>query len=234
LAVLVYHSLKRTLRDKGASTLVGDEGGFGPSLATNREALILIAQAIALSNARLNYDVFLGIDAAASNFFQDHKYLIKDKDSDLSTKDLIAVYEGLNAEFSLLYLEDPLSEDDWDGWQSLNSIISANTMVIGDDLTATNPIRLQTAVSKKAIGGIIIKPNQIGTVIETIATVEMARKAGIKTVVSHRSGETNDDFISDFAVGVGADYVKFGAPVRGERVAKYNRLLEIDSEIRNP
>lgn len=139
----------------------------------------------------------------------------------------------LNEQYHLLYLEDGLAEDDFDGWAELCKDMSGQTLIVGDDLTATNPYRLQTALEKKAITGIIIKPNQIGTVMEALAVVEMARQAGLKIIVSHRSGETNDDFIADFAVAVSADYVKFGAPVRGERVAKYNRLSLIQNQLRN-
>lgn len=231
MAIYIYQSLKKTLNDKGASTLIGDEGGFGPSLSTNRDALIMLNEAISEGRFRINYDVFLGIDVSANNFHQDGTYLIKDKEARLSSEELTAVYEGLNEEFNLYYLEDPFSEDNWEGWENLNSLSSRNTLIVGDDLIATNFNRLQTAIEKKAISGIIIKPNQIGTVIETLAVVEAARQGGLKIIVSHRSGETNDDFIADFAVGVGADYVKFGAPARGERVAKYNRLLEIDAQI---
>lgn len=231
MAVTIYQSLKKNLIAKGVSTLVGDEGGFGPSFSTNRDALIMLNEAIGETGFRISYDVFLGIDAAASNFRQDGTYLIKDKDGALTSDELVTVYEGLNEEYNLFYLEDPLSEDDWDGWEKLNSVISKNTLVVGDDLIATNFARLGSAIAKNAIGAVIIKPNQIGTVIETLAVVEAARHAGLKIVVSHRSGETNDDFIADFAVGVGADYAKLGAPVRGERVAKYNRLLEIDAQI---
>ncbi len=232
MAVSIYQTLKTTLKDKGVSTLVGDEGGFGPSFHTNRDALIMLSEAITTSNYRLNYDVFLGIDVSANNFHQDGMYFIKDKENIMTTDELVTVYEGLNAEFNLYYLEDPFGEDDWEGWEKLNHV-NSNTIIVGDDLIATNFGRLQTAIAKKAIGGVIIKPNQIGTVLETLAVVEAARHAGLRIVVSHRSGETNDDFIADFAVGVGADYTKFGAPTRGERVAKYNRLLEIDAEIRS-
>jgi enolase len=229
MAVNIYGSLRKELLNKGAITLVGDEGGFGPNFAANRDALVMLTEAISSASYRLNYDVFLGIDAASNSILQDGTYFIKDKEANLSAEDLATIYVGLNEEFNLYYLEDPFGEDDWDGWQHLNTIISKNTIIVGDDLISTNFSRLQTALQKDAVGGVIIKPNQIGTVIETLAVVEAARNAGLKIIVSHRSGETNDDFIADFAVGVGADYSKLGAPVRGERVAKYNRLLEIDS-----
>lgn len=229
MAVNIYQTLKRIIHDKGMGTLVGDEGGFGPVLSTNRDALLILGEAISVSGYRQNYEVYLGIDCAANSFFDKNSYSIKDKEESLASKDLVEAYVNLNREFNLLYLEDPMSEDDWEGWQMLNLALIGNTLIVGDDLISTNPIRLQNAIEKKAVGGIIIKPNQIGTVIETLAVVEMARYAGLKIIVSHRSGDTNDDFIADFAVGAGADYVKFGAPSRGERIAKYNRLLEIYS-----
>jgi len=229
IAVTTYHTLKKMLAEKHESILIGDEGGFSPKVATNREALVLLSDAIAAANLRLNSDVFLGIDAASNDFHKDGGYLIKDKEGSVTAKDLIPVYQGLNAEFNLLYLEDPLGEDDWDGWQSINAVTSHSTIIVGDDLTTTNYKRLETAIHKKAIGGIIIKPNQIGTVIESLAVVEAAKHAGLKVIASHRSGETNDDFIADFAVAINADYAKMGAPARGERVAKYNRLLEIET-----
>lgn len=231
MAVSIYHSLKVKLKDKGVSTLVGDEGGFGPSLTNNRDALVVLNDAIG-TKFRINYDVFFGLDAAANSFLNNGKYLIRDKESAITSKELATIYEGLNEEFNLLYLEDPFGEDDWEGWENLNTITSKSTLVVGDDLVSTNLQRLETAISKKAIGGVIIKPNQIGTVMEALAVSEVARNAGLKLIASHRSGETNDDFIADFAVAIGADYAKFGAPARGERVAKYNRLLEIEAQIR--
>lgn len=228
----IYTALKKNLNENNLTTLVGDEGGFGPSLQSNKEALSYIKKAIAAKNLRLGFDVFVGLDAAASNFFSEQKYHLKDKTMPYSRSELIAFYEELNKEFQLIYLEDPLSEDDWNGWTEIQRRLGQQTLIVGDDLTATNPYRLQMALDKKAIGGLIVKPNQIGTVIESLAVVEAARSSGLKIIVSHRSGETNDSFIADFAVGVSADYVKFGAPVRGERVAKYNRLLEISNQLK--
>jgi len=232
IGVNLYHALKETLTRNNLTILTGDEGGFGPALATNEDALLLINQTIAGSSYRLGYDVFMGLDAAANNFYNNRQYQIKDKAMSLSSKDLIAFYEDLVKKYKVLYLEDPFSEDDWDGWSALFQKVGQTTIITGDDLTVTNPYRLQMALDRKAIGGIIIKPNQIGTVIEALAVVEAARVVGVKIAVSHRSGETNDDFIADFAVAVSADYVKFGAPVRGERVGKYNRLLEIESQLK--
>lgn len=227
----VYKNLRDALKMNNFSTLVGDEGGYGPKLENNMDALSLLKNAITSSGLRIGFDIFLGLDVASDNLYVDKKYNIKDKPSSLSSKDLISFYEELNKTYHLLYLEDPLQEDDWEGWTELSAKISQDTIIVGDDLTATNPYRLQMALDKKAITGIIIKPNQIGTVIEALAVVEIAREAGLKITISHRSGETNDDFIADFAVGVSADYVKFGAPARGERVAKYNRLLEIEKQL---
>jgi len=228
----IYFALKKVLETNSLTTLVGDEGGFGPKVASNKEAMAFVKEAISSKNLRLGFDVFMGLDAASSNFYRDKKYHIKDKSIAFSSTDLINYYAELNDEFQLIYLEDPMAEDDWEGWTEILQKIGQQTLIVGDDLIATNPYRLQMALDKKAVSGIIIKPNQIGTVIESLAVVEVARSAGLKIIVSHRSGETNDDFIADFAVGVSADFVKFGAPVRGERVAKYNRLLEIYSQIK--
>ncbi len=233
MAVNLYDSLRNTLGQNNMTTLIGDEGGFAPTLPTNKEGLELLRQAIQSTQFRYGFDVFLGLDTAATNFFHEGKYRIKDKAMQLSPSDMISFYEEINKDFHLLYLEDPLAEDDWEGWSKIAGTLTEQTIIVGDDLTATNPYRLQMAMDKKAITGIIIKPNQIGTVIEALAVVEVARQAGIKIIVSHRSGETNDDFIADFAVAVSADYAKFGSPVRGERVAKYNRLLEIEREIKS-
>ena len=229
----VYYSLKKVLQSNNLSTLIGDEGGFSPKVATNTDAFIILKQAIDAANIRLGFDVFLGLDAAASNLYSEQKYHIKDRTIAMTSKDLISFYQGINKDYHLLYLEDGVGEDDWEGWAQLSATLSQQTLIVGDDLTATNPYRLQEALSKKTITGIIIKPNQIGTVIEALAVVEMARQSGLKIIVSHRSGETNDDFIADFAVAVNADYVKFGAPARGERVAKYNRLLQIENQIKS-
>ncbi|MGA2911398.1 MAG: phosphopyruvate hydratase [Candidatus Levyibacteriota bacterium] len=229
----IYYSLRKNIETNNLSTLIGDEGGFSPKLASNQEALLLLKRAVESTNLRLGFDVFFGMDTAADNFYSQNQYHIKDKSSSLSAKDLIAFYKMLNEQYHFLYLEDGLSEDDWDNWTELCSQLGSQMLIVGDDLTATNPYRLQTALQKKAITGIIVKPNQIGTVIEALAVVEMARAAGLKITVSHRSGETNDDFIADFAVAASADYVKFGAPARGERVAKYNRLSQIQNQLKS-
>ena len=227
----VYSSLKKTIQQNNLSTLTGLEGGFSPKLASNQDGLLLIKQAIEAINLRLGFDMFIGLDPAANEFYLEGNYRIKDKATALSSKELIEFYTMLNSQYHLLYLEDGLAEDDWGGWQELYTTMSKDTLIVGDDLIASNPFRLQEAIQKNTIGGVVIKPNHIGTVIEALAVCEMAKQAGLKVTVSHRSGETTDDFIADFAVAAGADYVKFGAPVRGERVAKYNRLLAIEKQI---
>lgn len=233
VAIKTYASLEDVLKQHGLSTLVGNEGGFGPKLTKNAEAFEFLTRAVVNANLRVGFDVFFGLDAAANSFHKDKQYIIRDKPHSLSSDEMVALYDEINKQYNLLYLEDALYEDDWDGWAKLAKTISPKTIIVGDDLTVTNPYRLQMALDKQAITGIIIKPNQIGTVIEALAVVEVARAANLKIIVSHRSGETNDDFIADFAVAASADYVKFGAPVRGERVAKYNRLLQIEQQLKS-
>ncbi|OGH18397.1 MAG: phosphopyruvate hydratase [Candidatus Levybacteria bacterium RIFCSPHIGHO2_12_FULL_38_12] len=228
----VTKALSEILVDNNLNTLVGDEGGFGPKLSKNSEALQLLKDAVDRESIRFGFDVFFGIDAASNSFFNKKNYRLKDRSSPYSAEDLINYYKDINNAYHLLYLEDPFAEDDWSNWAYLSEQIS-NTIIVGDDLTVTNPFRLQTALDKKAIGGVIVKPNQIGTVIETLAVVEIAKSEGLKIIVSHRSGETNEDFIADFAVGVSSDYVKFGALQRGERMAKYNRLLYINEQLKS-
>lgn len=229
MGVNIFHSLKKSLLDKNMTTLASDEGGYAPELANNTDALILIKNAIDESGYQFALDAFLGIDCAASNFTDTSNYKLIDRNSSYSPTELVEFYTNLAAEYSLLYLEDPFAEDDIQSWKNLRQKITQNTLVVGDDLTVTNPYRLQMALDNNLITAIIIKPNQIGTVTEAIAVSEMARYKNIKVIVSHRSGETIDDFVADFAVGVGAEYAKFGAPAR-ERIAKYNRLLEIYHE----
>lgn len=234
IGVAVYTALREELQNVNASTLIGDEGGFAPSLSSNLDGLAILKQAAQRLNLRFGFDVYLGLDVAANSFYKDRMYKIKDRQTPLTSNELIAYFEELNNDYHLLYLEDPLWEDDWEGWGALCAKLGTQTIIVGDDLTTTNPYRLQMALDKKAITGIVVKPNQIGTVIEALAVVEIARHSNLKIVVSHRSGETNDDFIADFAVAVGADYVKFGAPARGERIAKYNRFLAIEKVLKAP
>jgi enolase len=227
----IYHALRDVLARHGAIHSVGDEGGYTPNLFTNSDALEVLAEAVKEAGYELGSSVYMGLDVAASTFYQDGKYKIKDKTMPMDTEELVTYYGELNKNYPLFSLEDAFFEDDLHGWQEIVKTLPG-TMIVGDDLLATNKNRVSEMMEKKACNAILVKPNQIGTVAETIEVIKIARGAGWKIIVSHRSGETNDDFIADFAVGVGADYVKFGAPARGERVAKYNRLLAIEEELK--
>ncbi len=225
-----YHALKKILEEKSSSIATADEGGFEPDAGTNVNALNMIKSAIESSGYKFSLDAFIGLDIAANNFKSQDKYKIKDKQTPLSVDELEEFYKQIVTDFGLMYMEDPFAEDDWNGWKKIFADLSSRTLVVGDDLVTTNPYRLQIALDNNVMNAIIIKPNQIGTITETVAVVEIAKFKNLKIIVSHRSGETTDDFIADFAVGVGADYVKFGAPSR-ERIVKYNRLLEIEREM---
>jgi len=229
--VNIYLQLKQLLIRKGLAYSVGDEGGFAPNLFTNTDALDLLIEAATSQSYLQNKDYFLGLDLAANSIFNSGKFTIKDKTAPLDHTEWATYIKEIATKYSLKLLEDPVPEDDWEGWSNLNSQIGATTTLVADDLIVTNESRLQQAIAQKACTALIIKPNQIGTITESINVIRLAKSAGLKIVVSHRSGETNDTFIADFAVGVGADYVKFGAPARGERVAKYNRLLAIETEL---
>ncbi|OGM27257.1 phosphopyruvate hydratase [Candidatus Woesebacteria bacterium RIFCSPHIGHO2_02_FULL_38_9] len=227
----VYMMLGENLDRRGAIHSVGDEGGYAPNLFTNADAVEILVETIKESPYDLGLDVFLGLDIAASTFFKNGVYQIRDKSSALTEDALIDYYKNLNENYHLAILEDPFNEDAWSGWHKLLSSLGNQTILVGDDLLATNPKRVQKAITEKACNAVLVKPNQIGTVTETLQVINLARSANWKIIVSHRSGETNDWFIADFAVGVSADYVKFGAPARGERVAKYNRLSSIELEL---
>ncbi|MDP2585247.1 MAG: enolase C-terminal domain-like protein [Candidatus Levybacteria bacterium] len=228
----IRKSLKQIIEVKYAKTQDDYGEGFTPDLTTNKEAFALIQQAIESTHVRLGFDVFFGLNSRASTFFKDGKYHIKDNPAGLSSENLISYYEELNKDIHLLYMEDPLDQDDWDGWTRLSEKLSETTIIAGGDLIATNPYRLQMAIDKKAANAIVIKPNQIGTVIESLAIAEAAKETGLRVIVSHRSNETNDDFLSDFSVAISADYIKIGSLARGENIAKYNRLLQIDNQLK--
>jgi enolase len=230
IGVNIYHLLEHKLLESGLSTLTSIEAGFSPNFSNNIEALNLMKDVIANSSYKLSSDVSLGIDVASSSFYKDKQYVLKDKTTPYKPEELTIFYKKLISDFNIIYLEDPFSEDDWTSWQKGFDTLSKDSLIVGDDLTVTNPERLKLALNSNAINGIIIKPNQIGTISQTLEVVKMARLNNLKVIVSHRSGETMDDFIADFAIGVGADYVKFGAPAR-ERVVKYNRLLKIKREL---
>lgn len=228
----IYKSLRQVLEAKTLQKFSDYEEGFSPILDTNKGAFSLIKQAIENTDIRLGFDVFFGLNCRASNFFKNGKYYIKDNDSPLSSKDLVNYYEDLNKSIKLLYLEDGLGQDDWDGWTNLAGRLSQTTIIVGGDLIATNPYRLQMALDKKTVNAIVLKPSQVGTVIESLAIAQAAKEMGLKIIVSHRTSETNDDFLSDFSVAVAADYIKIGSLTRGENIVKYNRLLQIENQLK--
>ncbi|QQG41241.1 MAG: phosphopyruvate hydratase [Candidatus Woesebacteria bacterium] len=227
----VYLSIGENLARRGAIHSVGHEGGYAPNLFTNADAFEVFVESIKQTKYSLGRDVFLGLDVAANSFYKGGEYVIKDRSSGMDDNQLLEYYKGLYDQYKLAILEDAYQEDGWDSWKKLFSEMGSSMVVMGDDLLVTNPKRVQKAIDEKACNGAVIKPNQIGTITETLNVVKMVRDAGWKVLVSHRSGETNDSFIADFAVGVAADYAKFGAPARGERVAKYNRLSAIEIEL---
>ena len=223
-------SLKSLIKQKKLGLRFGMEGGFAVRLKTNEEAIALIKEA--MKNIELYEAGFgIGLDIAANSIYGENGYRLKDVDRPLDTKAYIEFLAKLNRKHKLFSLEDPLIEDDWVGWSNLSQKISGRTLVIGDDLTTTNKNRLDKALSEEALSGVVVKPNQIGTLTETLSFIAHAKKAGLKVVVSHRGGETMDTFISDLAVAVGADFIKIGSPLQKERMAKYNRLLEIEREL---
>ncbi len=227
----VYHALKKLLRDKGLNTNVGDEGGFAPSLPSNKAAIEAILSAIEKAGYKPGQDCFIALDPAASEFYKDGRYVLSREGASLSTKEMVDYYVNWASSYPLISLEDGLAEDDWDGWQLLTEKLGQKVQLVGDDLYTTNVNRLAKGIKLKASNSILIKLNQIGTLTETIAAIEMARQAGWTAVVSHRSGETEDTTIADLAVGLGTGQIKTGAPCRSERTAKYNRLLRIEEDL---
>ena len=228
----IYRTLKTTLDEDGLPTNVGDEGGFAPPGLTNRMALEYISRAIESAGYAPGGDVFIALDPAASEFYEPSsgRYDLKRQGSKLTTAEMIEEYATLSREFPIYSIEDGLAEDDWPGWTALTAELGNDVQLVGDDLLVTQPEFLERAIEQKAANAILIKPNQVGTVSETLETISIAQKSGFKTVISHRSGETEDTTIADLAVGTNAGQIKAGAPARGERVAKYNRLLHIESE----
>jgi enolase len=233
LGVEIYLTLGKDLERRGAIHSIGDEGGYAPNLFTNADALEVLYESIKETTYTIGRDVFLGLDVAASMFYKNGEYTIRDKSAPLKDEALLEYYKYLNSQYHLSHLEDPFQEDAWESWKKINDVFQGQLLLVGDDLLVTNIERVQKAIDEKACNAILIKPNQVGTITETLKVIKFARDANWKIITSHRSGETNDWFIADFAVGVGSDFVKFGAPARGERVAKYNRLLSIESEMQN-
>lgn len=229
--VEIYMTVGDNLKRRGAIHSVGDEGGYAPNLFTNADALEVFVESIKATSYNLGRDIFLGLDVAANSFFRDGAYKIRDMPNPLNDDELLDYYKNLNSQYRLAILEDPFQEEAWQSWSKLTKLMGSQLTIVGDDLLVTNPKRVQKAINQQACNAILVKPNQIGTITETINVVKMARDAGWRVIASHRSGETNDSFIADFAVGIGADYAKFGAPARGERVVKYNRLSSIEAEL---
>jgi enolase len=227
----VYHTLKKILSEQNLATGLGDEGGFAPDLPTNRAALDLISEAIKQAGYRLGSEIALALDVASTEFYSEKtgKYSFEGKE--LSAADMISYYEELLANYPLVSIEDPLAEDDWAGWTEITSRIGSKVQLVGDDLYVTNPERLQKGIDLKAGNAILVKVNQIGTLTETMDAVSLAQREGMKAIISHRSGETEDTFIADLAVATNAGQIKTGAPARSERVAKYNQLLRIEEEL---
>lgn len=229
ICATVYHNLKKILKAKGLNSNVGDEGGVAPNLNSTKEALDIIIEAINISGYKPGKDVCIALDVAASEFYENGMYNIENESK--TTDDMIKFYKKLIAEYPIISIEDPLAEEDWDGFSKLMSKIGDKIQIVGDDLYVTNPKRLAKGIGQKSSNAILIKLNQIGTVTETLDTIKLAQENGYNPVISHRSGETDDTTISDLAVAVGAKYIKTGAPARGERVAKYNQLIRIEEDI---
>lgn len=231
MGVELYHGVKKILKYRNAISSVGDEGGFAPNLFTNLDALEVLMEAVREGSYRFGVDVFFGLDLAANHFKTSRGYEIKDRAIPFSRDEFITYLKDMHKQYHVLLLEDPLDEDDWEGWTKITKEMGEEILIVGDDLLVTNPERFKKAIEQKACSAILMKPNQIGTLTEFLQVAVMAKQHDIKIIVSHRSGETNDTFISDLAVGIQSEYVKFGAPARGERVGKYNRLLAIENEL---
>lgn len=227
----VYQGLKKVLHDRKLNTNVGDEGGFAPSLSSNREALEVIVAAIEIAGYKPGVDIFLGMDPAATEFYQDGKYVLAREGRSLTASEMVDLYEQWIGEYPIVTIEDGLAEDDWEGWKQLRNRLGNRIQLVGDDLFVTNTQRLKRGIIEHCANSILIKLNQIGTLTETMDAIEMAKRASFSAVVSHRSGETEDTTIADLVVATNAGQIKTGAPARSERVAKYNRLLVIENEL---
>lgn len=227
----VYHSLRAVLKKEGLETGLGDEGGYAPKLKGTKEALELLVKASEQAGYEPGRDIKVSIDAAASEFYREGRYELSGEHKKLDSDGMIRYYEKLCEAYPIYSIEDGLAEEDWDGWKAMTQSLGKKTYLIGDDLFVTKDVRLRMGIGRGAANGILIKPNQVGTVTETLETVDIAKQSGYKTIISHRSGESEDTFIADFAVAVNSGHIKTGAPARGERTAKYNRLLRIEDEL---
>ena len=225
----VYHALKSVLKAKGLSTGLGDEGGFAPSLSSNASALDLIAEAIATTGLKLGDDIALALDVAATEFYKDGAYSYEGKSR--TSQEMAQYYASLVDAYPIISIEDPMDEEDWDGWLEVTQLLGARTQIVGDDLFVTNPVRLQRGIDGGQANALLVKVNQIGTLTETLDAVKLAQSNGYRCMMSHRSGETEDTTIADLAVATDCGQIKTGAPARSERVAKYNQLLRIEEEL---
>jgi len=226
-----YHTLKEVLEESGHATGVGDEGGFAPDLSSNEGAIQIILEAVQRAGYQPGKDISLALDPAASEFFKDGMYVLEGEGRSLAPEELVDYYEGLAASYPLVLLEDGMAEEDWDGWKALTDRLGGTVQLVGDDIFVTNKERFKMGIEHGVANSILIKPNQIGTLTETLETIALARAAGYGTVVSHRSSETEDSTISDLAVAARVGLIKTGAPCRGERIAKYNQLLRIEENL---
>ena len=227
----VYHALKGVLKAQGFSTAVGDEGGFAPSLRSNEDALKLIVEGIDKAGYERGKDVAIALDPASSEFYKDGRYVLKGEGRTLDDDGMQKLYEDWISRYPIVSIEDGMAEDDWDGWKRLTESLGRQVQLVGDDLFVTNVKRLQEGIDRGVANSILIKVNQIGTLTETLQAIDVARRAGYSAVMSHRSGETEDTTIADLAVATGVGMIKTGAPARSDRVAKYNRLLQIEAEL---
>jgi enolase len=232
MGVECFHSLKKVLSSMKKSTAVGDEGGFAPDLATDEEALEVIVQAVEKAGYRMGQDIVLALDVAASELYQDGQYVFKKSSGVKKTAaEMVAFYTDWTNRYPIRSIEDALDENDWDGWKQLTDALGDTTQLVGDDLFVTNTERLSQGIERNVANAILIKVNQIGTLTETLESIEMARNAGYNAIISHRSGETEDTFIADLAVGTGVGQIKTGSASRTDRVAKYNQLLRIEESL---
>jgi len=228
----VFHHLKNVLKDRGYNTAVGDEGGFAPNLQSNAEAIELIIQAIEKATYEPGKDIFIALDSAASSFYSNGKYILAAEEKpEMTAEELVAFYSALVDKYPIISIEDGLAEDDWDGWKLMTDALGSKIQIVGDDLFVTNKKRLERGIAMGVTNSILIKLNQIGTLTETLETIETAKEAGYTTVISHRSGETEDTAMADIAVAANCGQIKSGSVSRSERLAKYNQLLRIEEEL---
>lgn len=227
----IYHSLKKELHKAGLATNVGDEGGFAPNLKTSKQALEYILKAVEVANYKPGKDIMIGLDVAATELYKDGKYHLIGEEKTLTSQGMVEYYKSLISSYPIISIEDGMSEEDWSGWKGLTEAVGKKIQLVGDDVFVTNPDRISRGISEGVANAVLIKLNQIGTLTETLRAIEMTHRAGMNSVISHRSGETEDTSIADIAVAVNSGQIKTGAPARSDRIAKYNQLLRIEEEL---